>query len=60
MTPQFKKAKEDLLYASYAFNRVNRPDITPEKWALVYDNAAELEERYQAEKAKEAVTIQNQ
>ena len=41
----------DLTYINYAVNRDASPDITPEQWATIYPRAAELEARYQAERA---------
>lgn len=42
---------DELTYINYAFNRERSPHITPARWAKVYPRAAELEARYQAEKA---------
>ena len=39
----------DLTYINYAFNRQRSPQISPERWALIYPRAAELEEHYQEE-----------
>lgn len=37
---------DELTYRSYAHNRNLHPDIEPEKWAVIFSNAAELEKRY--------------
>lgn len=42
---------DDLTYASYSANRDAAPHISPARWAPHYPNAAELEARYQAERA---------
>lgn len=42
---------DELTYSSYAHNRDVAPHITPASWARVYPKAAELEARYQAERA---------
>lgn len=42
---------QELTFINYAFNRDADENITAEQWALIYPNAAELEARYQAEKA---------
>jgi sarcosine oxidase delta subunit len=31
-----KSAMDHLLFRNYIFNRRNRPDITPERWAKVF------------------------
>jgi hypothetical protein len=41
----------DLTYINYACNRDAFPDKPVENWARIYPKAAELEARYQAEKA---------
>ena len=38
-----------LTYASYKFNRMRSPEITPERWAKIYPQAEHLEAHYQAE-----------
>lgn len=43
----------ELLYINYAENRDRAPHISAERWVPHYPNAAELEARYQAEKAIE-------
>ncbi len=41
----------DLVYKSYAFNRENSPDITPQSWKKVYGPEVEdFEARYQTQK----------
>lgn len=44
-----RKIVDDMTYASYKFNRLNRPDISPEKWATIYRDGAVLEKWYQKE-----------
>lgn len=45
----------DLTYINYAANRDAAPQITPQSWKKVYGPEVDLmEERYQAEKSKEA------
>lgn len=42
----------DLVYKSYAFNRDQAPDITPESWKKIFgEEVDEFEAKYQAEKA---------
>lgn len=48
-----KKIIEEATYINYATNRDAAPHIAPERWAPHYPNAAEMEARYQAEKAIE-------
>lgn len=41
----------DLVYKSYAFNRDNAPDITPESWKKIYGpEVDDFEATYQAAK----------
>ena len=35
-----------LMYASYRHNRTRRPDVEPERWSAVFDDAAALEAHY--------------
>lgn len=44
-----KDIADELTYRSYASNRRRSPWIAPERWARVYENAAEMERRYQQE-----------
>ena len=44
-----KQIVDDMTYASYKFNRLNRPDISPEKWATIFRDGATLEKWYQKE-----------
>jgi hypothetical protein len=45
----------ELTYQNYRFNREQAPEVSPERWANVFGSqAAELEERYQAECLTEA------
>lgn len=37
-----KQAIDHLLFASYQFNRKNRPDISPESWAKIFGKEAVL------------------
>ena len=52
-TKSIPEVIDELMYASYRFNRLNSPDITPERWATVFDNAAAYENAFQTEKAIE-------
>lgn len=38
-----------LTYASYKANRLRSPEVTPERWALIYHTVGEMEERFQKE-----------
>ena len=40
---------DELTYRNYVFNRQNRPDIQPERWAAIYPDAENMEKRYQQE-----------
>lgn len=42
---------DDLTFTAYAHNRDLAPEISPERWAKVFPNAAAMEERYQRERA---------
>lgn len=44
----------ELVYASYKANRDRNPEVTPERWRLVYQDADvdALEARYQREKGR--------
>lgn len=44
--PNFQPIIDELTYRNYCHNRMLRPDITPENWALIYPNVPEMEERY--------------
>lgn len=57
MTPS--QVVDYLTYRNYFFNRVRSPEISPERWARIYPNAAELEARYQQEMLEEN-ELQNQ
>ena len=50
-----EEAVDSASYASYAYNRRWSPEITPERWARVFPNAAALETRYQKEAASGAL-----
>ena len=39
-------AIDHLVYCSYRHNRTRRPDIHPDRWSAVFDDAAALEARY--------------
>jgi len=42
----------DLIYKSYAFNRDNAPDISPNSWKKIYGpEVDDFEAKYQADKA---------
>lgn len=38
---------DNLTYASYKHNRQQFPQISPERWALIFPHASDLEEIYQ-------------
>ena len=40
---------DELTYFNYVFNRQRSPGIAPERWAKVYEGAAQLEERFNRE-----------
>ena len=45
----------EMTYRSYAYNRTEAPQITPNSWKKVYGQEVDdMEKRYQAEKQKEA------
>lgn len=39
----------NLAYVNYKYNREHSPQITPEKWAMLFPHADLLEQRLQAE-----------
>lgn len=45
MTPEEMAA--EMIYRSYVYNRARFPEIKPERYVTLYENAAELERRYQ-------------
>jgi len=40
---------DELVYRSYFYNRVRRPDIPAKHWATIFKDGEALEKRYQAE-----------
>ena len=46
MTPS--QVVDYLTYANYAHNRRMSPEISPERWANIYPDAAKLEAKFQA------------
>ena len=44
------RVTEGLSYAAYRYNRERAPEISPERWAAVFPEAADYEARYQVEK----------
>jgi len=40
---------DELIYRSYAYNRQLRPEIAPERWAKIYENAEAMEKRFKEE-----------
>jgi len=44
---------DNLIYASYRANRLRSPEVAPERWALIFPDITELEERFQKEFPKE-------
>jgi hypothetical protein len=47
--PTETKIVDDFTYASYKYNRLNRPDISPEQWATIFRDGATLEKWFQKE-----------
>ena len=47
MTPT--QVVDYLTYANYAHNRRLSPEISPERWAKIYPDAAKLEAKFQAD-----------
>ena len=43
------KVTDSLIYACYRYNRQRAPDIAPERWAMVFSDAAQMEARFQEE-----------
>jgi hypothetical protein len=39
-----------LTYCSYRFNRLNSPDISPERWSKIFSNVEAMEVKIQLEK----------
>lgn len=37
---------DELEFRSYAHNRMMFPDVAPERWALIFRNVPEMEERF--------------
>jgi hypothetical protein len=47
--PELMAMVDDLTYCSYRANRLRSPEVTPERWALIYHTVYEMEERFQKE-----------
>jgi hypothetical protein len=43
---------DELIYRNYRYNRLRSPDISPEKYRLVFANADAMEQRFQREASK--------
>jgi hypothetical protein len=54
MTPA--QLVDELTYRHYVWQRVTCPRITPGQWAVVFDDAAKWEARYQAEQERTQTT----
>lgn len=37
---------DELTFRSYVHNRMTFPDVAPERWALIFSNVPEMEERF--------------
>lgn len=37
---------DELEFRSYAHNRMQFPEVPPERWAVIFSNAPEMEERF--------------
>ncbi len=48
------KDGDKLIYASYKFNRLHSPDISPERWSKVFAHADVMEQVFQMELLQEA------
>lgn len=49
-----KQIVDEAIYRCYAFNRLHDPEIPAERWAKVFNKAAELEAKFQAQFKNEA------
>lgn len=44
-----EKLVDELIYRSYSYNRKLNPEIPADKWALIFPNATELENKFRME-----------
>ncbi len=51
-TKTFADVIDHLAYCSYRFNRLHSPEISPERWGMLFANWAAMEAKFQAELAK--------
>lgn len=49
--PKLPEVIDQLIYVNYASNRDFAPHVPPARWGRLFQNVAELEARYQAEKS---------
>lgn len=42
---------DELIYRSYCWNRCISPEVSPERWGILFANWQAMEERYQADAA---------
>jgi hypothetical protein len=52
MTTTERIVIDHLTYASYRWQRINSPEVSPERWGLIFRDWRALEARYQAETNK--------
>lgn len=45
-TKNFMPVVDYLTYKSYEFNRLNNPDITPDRWLAIYPNGSVYEKLF--------------
>ena len=41
-----KPVIDELMFRSYAHNRIMFPEVEPERWAVIFSNVPEMEERF--------------
>jgi hypothetical protein len=46
MSTNFKPVIDELVYRSYCYNRVMFPEVAPERWAKIFPNVPDMEERF--------------
>lgn len=50
MITKIHQAVDELTYINYKFNRIEYPEVSPQRWANVYGkNSESMEERFQKE-----------
>lgn len=45
-TKEKPDALKELTFRSYVHNRMQFPEVAPERWAAIFSNAPEMEERF--------------